>query len=170
MKYGTLHKINGLLTQQIIVKDMTPKEFVKQYFFEAFQSQIRTGVPVLVTLAQAALESGWGKYAKGNNFFGIKAGKSWQGETQVLKTKEEIEGKVIQIEAKFRKYETAEESFVDHGLLLKDRFPKSFVHSDPVDFVNSMQKDHGYKYATDSKYVDKIAELIRMIKKIVLEM
>lgn len=146
------------------------EEFVKKYLLDALQTQIKIGVPVLVTLGQGALESGWGRYAKGNNFFGIKAGNSWQGETQILKTYEEIEGKKVRIEAKFRKYATPEDSFIDHGLLLKKRFANSFAHRDPVDFIRSMQNDYSYKYATDSKYVDKMTQLIRMIKEIILKL
>lgn len=146
------------------------EEFVTKYLLDAIQSKIRTGVPVLVTLAQSALESGWGKHAKGNNFFGVKAGSSWQGETQLLNTYEEIEGKQVKVQAKFRKYKTPEESFVDHGLLLKKRFAKSFLHNDPIDFVRSMQNDYKYKYATDSKYVEKIGTMIRQIKTIVLNL
>lgn len=64
----------------------TPTDFVKLYYKNALQSEKDTGVPALVTLAQAGLESGWGKAAYGNNFFGIKAGSSWKGNIQKLKT------------------------------------------------------------------------------------
>lgn len=60
--------------------------FFIQYYPFAQQSEAQTNVPALVTLAQAATESGYGKYAFGNNFFGIKAGSSWSGDTQKLKT------------------------------------------------------------------------------------
>ena len=63
-----------------------PVDFIKKYFVAAKQSEASTGVPALVTIAQAGIESAWGKSAPGNNFFGVKAGKSWTGETQKLKT------------------------------------------------------------------------------------
>lgn len=43
--------------------------------------------PVFVT-AQAALESGWGKSAIGNNLFGITKGSSWSGAVQLVNTTE----------------------------------------------------------------------------------
>ena len=79
--------------QEIIqdVKDLIPvpkgpTDFIKRYYKDAKQSELATGVPALLTLAQAGLESAWGKSGPGNNFFGVKAGKNWTGETQKLKT------------------------------------------------------------------------------------
>ena len=52
---------------------MTPKDFVKKYKPFALESEKKTGISHLFTLAQAALESRWGERAEGYNFFGIKA-------------------------------------------------------------------------------------------------
>ncbi len=60
--------------------------FFMKYYPMAVQSEQTTNVPALVTLAQAAVESGYGKYAPGFNFFGIKNSSSWHGQTQKLKT------------------------------------------------------------------------------------
>ena len=49
---------------------MTPKEFIKQYKPFSLQTERKTGISHLFTLAQAALESGWGERGVGNNFFG----------------------------------------------------------------------------------------------------
>ncbi|MFC2441452.1 MAG: glucosaminidase domain-containing protein, partial [Capnocytophaga ochracea] len=54
---------------------MTPKEFIKQYKPFALETERKTGISHLFILAQAALESGWGKNVTGNMFFGVKAGK-----------------------------------------------------------------------------------------------
>lgn len=45
-----------------------------------------TGMPPIVVMIFAAIESGYGKHAPQNNFFGIKAGTQWKGLTQLLKT------------------------------------------------------------------------------------
>lgn len=148
---------------------MTPKEFVEAYLFDAVKNQVETGVPLLVTLSQAALESGWGKYAKGNNFFGIKAF-GWSGETVDSRTVEFIEDKPVSITAKFRKYNSPAESFKDHAELLLRKYRKAFEFSDPVRFVRSMQNDHGYKYATDPNYAEKIGKLVERIKLIIINM
>lgn len=76
----------GKAAVTLVATGLKPTEFALQYFSFAKASQDRTGVPALVTLAQAGIESGWGKHAPGFNFFGIKPGKSWKGQTQKLKT------------------------------------------------------------------------------------
>ena len=76
----------GDLQQAAPATALTPTEFVRLYYPYAKQSQTATGVPALVTMSQAALESGWGKHAPGFNFFGIKPGKAWTGAIQYQKT------------------------------------------------------------------------------------
>lgn len=149
---------------------MTPKEFVETYLFDAVKSQVITGVPLLVTLSQAALESGWGKHANGFNFFGIKAGKSWKGETQLLWTREYENKKWIKVQAEFRKYPYPSQSFADHGILIKKRWPKAFSYSDPVGFIRSIQFDHDKPYATDPNYVESIQKIVKMISNIIIKM
>ena len=143
---------------------MTVKEFTDKYKPFAVENEQETGVPYLVTLAQAALESGWGKHAPSYNFFGIKAGKSWKGKVQLLNTKEFVNGKWITIKDKFRAYDTPLDSFRDHAELLKKRWDKAFRHKDPIEFIYSVQNEHKYKYATDPGYVDKIRKIVNMIR------
>lgn len=63
-----------------------PTDFIKAFHLPAKASQQLTGVPWLLSISQAGLESNWGRAAFGNNFFGIKAGPGWKGATQQLKT------------------------------------------------------------------------------------
>lgn len=71
-----------------------------------------------VTIAQAILESGWGRseLAKSAyNLFGIKAGKDWKGKTYAKKTKEQKPtGEVYEIVADFRAYDSYADSIMDH--------------------------------------------------------
>lgn len=71
-----------------------------------------------VTIAQAILESGWGKseLAKNaHNLFGIKAGNDWKGKTYAKKTKEQKPtGEVYGIVADFRAYDSYTDSIMDH--------------------------------------------------------
>src|SRR3989344_3008801 len=60
--------------------------FIVKYFNDARQNGVVTKVPFIFSLSQAGAESNWGMAAFGNNFFGIKSGKSWTGATQKLKT------------------------------------------------------------------------------------
>jgi flagellum-specific peptidoglycan hydrolase FlgJ len=71
-----------------------------------------------ITMAQCILESGWGQSKlsqASNNLFGIKADKSWQGESIEVSTTENYDDKV---NASFRVYESVEESINDHAKFL----------------------------------------------------
>lgn len=62
-------------------------------------------------MAQAIIESSWGKStlsAKYNNFFGMKAGKSWGGKTADLSTNDYVDGKLVKRKQTFRAYSTVE--------------------------------------------------------------
>lgn len=161
---------------------MTPKEFTLKYFPFAKASEIKTGVPALVIMAQAALESGWGSAAPGNMFFGIKDRDGLNGNEQLLLTTEYIDNpdkkfpvvvSVIQVGKKlwkyrvkdwFRKYNTPEESFTDHANLFvtrpRYRFAMAAKH-DPYLFAAEI---HKAGYATDPDYTTKLHKLITTIK------
>ena len=148
------------------------QQFVLTFYDDAVKTQVEFGVPLLVTLAQAALESGWGKNAPGNNFFGVKAFASWQGKKQLQWTTEFKAGKRTKVQAWFRAYDTAYESFKDHAETLKKRFPVAFTYKkNPDEFIRSVQRDHHpYKYATDPLYTEKIISIIRMIRSIIADL
>jgi flagellum-specific peptidoglycan hydrolase FlgJ len=169
-------------------------DFVTKYYKDALESEKQTGVPALFTLAQAALESGYGKKAPGNNFFGIKAGKSWKGKKQLLVTHEvlstpnnksfpeiisvvPIEGGKYRYKVKdyFRLYDTPAQGFTDHGNFLKQnrRYTAAFQSPDAKAFASTVAKA-GYATATNyeqilHKQIDTIknnaAALIEALKK-----
>ena len=97
---------------------MTVRDYTKKYFPYAAAVAERYGLPVDVILTQSGLESGWGEKAFGNNFFGIKVGKSWTGEKQLLWTYEYINGKKTFIQSWFRKYPSIIEGWLDYGRLI----------------------------------------------------
>lgn len=75
-----------------------------------------------VIIAQAAIESNWGRSslsAKYNNYFGIKASKSWKGKTVNMKTGEVFDGKQVTITSNFRVYDSLAESIRDRNRLLR---------------------------------------------------
>ena len=76
-----------------------------------------------VMIAQAIVESNWGQSGlavNANNLFGMKADDSWQGATYSSKTREEDKnGKSYYVTAKFRKYDTYQDSFDDNGKKLR---------------------------------------------------
>jgi flagellar protein FlgJ len=161
---------------------MKPEEFVKQYYPFAKQAEEKTKVPALAIMAQAALESGWGKFTLGNMFFGIKA-KNWSGKKQLITTTEYHNNpnvkypQIINITKQsngrwkykvkdwFRAYDTPEGSFTDHANLfvrLKRYKQAMSVTHDPFLFVQEIAKAG---YATDKDYADKLIMIINMIKK-----
>lgn len=141
-------------------------------------------IPVLVSLAQSALETTYGKNTPGNNYFGIKAGSSWTGQTQVLLTTEIVteeefkkirnvysstrlqSGKYqIKIYQKFRKYNKAADSWDDYGRLLinSERYRNAFNYTNnPAEFANQVTKAG---YSTDDDYFKKVYNIMILLKK-----
>jgi flagellar protein FlgJ len=77
------------------------------------QAGQQLGVSPKVLLAQAAIETGWGRSVVGNNLFGIKAGSSWNGQKIDAATHEYQNGELVQITDAFRAYPSAEASVQD---------------------------------------------------------
>ncbi|HTW53873.1 MAG TPA: glucosaminidase domain-containing protein [Stellaceae bacterium] len=71
------------------------------------------GVSPKILLAQAAIETGWGRSVVGNNLFGIKAGSSWSGAKVEAATHEYQDGELVGIVDAFRSYPNAEASVAD---------------------------------------------------------
>lgn len=71
------------------------------------------GVSPKTLLAQAAIETGWGRSVVGNNLFGIKAGSSWSGAKIEAATHEYQDGELVGIVDAFRSYPNAEASVND---------------------------------------------------------
>jgi flagellum-specific peptidoglycan hydrolase FlgJ len=91
---------------------VSKESFIDQLAPAAQADMREFGILASVTIAQAILESGWGRSAPGNNLFGIKG----SGQQQV--TLEFINGKWMQIVDGFRVYDSWADSFRDHSLLL----------------------------------------------------
>lgn len=162
-------------------------QFISKYLPYAEQMEQKSGVPALVALAQSALETGWGSVAPGNMMFGMKAGKSWKGEKQLLRTTEyHSTGKVkypvvIRIEKLktgkykywikdwFRKYKSPFYSFLDYARLLnRTRYQKAFQYkNDPVAFAREIA---AAGYATDPNYFNTLRRIINTIKKKIQDM
>lgn len=142
---------------------MTPADFIATIAPPAKESAKRTKIPASFTVAQAALESGWGKSllaSKGKNLFGVKADHAWKGDVLTLNTREFIKGKWVMVEAHWRKYQDWLDSIEDHAnfLLLNPRYRKAFAKPmNGEDFARVIQSAG---YATDPRYADKIITVI----------
>ena len=113
-------------------------------------------VSPIAILAQAALETGWGSHAPGNNLFGIKAGASWQGGTLTSITSEVSDGVSHLGEAAFRAYQSASDSVQNYAQMLlgSSRFQNVRGQGgDIAGFAAALQRSG---YATDPHYASKL--------------
>ena len=121
-----------------------------------------------VLVAQAALETGWGKFVikdnKGNNsfnLFNIKATDSWQGKKVAVSTLEYHNGVAKKENANFRSYNSYAESFADYVKLISEspRYEKAKSQvNDASAYLDALQEGG---YATDPHYADKIKSILK---------
>ena len=129
-----------------------------------------SGIPAAFMLGQAGHETGWGKSAikkadgsDSFNLFGIKATKGWTGTVAEGTTTEYIDGKPRKVTAKFRAYDSYEESFRDYARLIKEspRYEKAesvAKTGSAVAYAAALQKAG---YATDPEYARKLSGAIQ---------
>lgn len=140
-------------------------EFINAVGVAAQRSMRNTGVPASVTVAQAILESDWGRSRltrQGNNLFGIKAlgGAAGPAGTVTLATWEHVNGSDIIVQAPFKAYYTLEESIDDHGRFFtrNKRYSSALsVAKDARAFARGIQEAG---YATDPSYAGKLIKLM----------
>ncbi|KQX52009.1 MULTISPECIES: glycoside hydrolase family 73 protein [unclassified Paenibacillus] len=132
---------------------MSKDGFIDQLASAAQEDMREFGILESVTIAQAILESGWGRSAPGNNLFGIKG----SGQQQV--TQEFINGKWIQIVGGFRVYDSWYDSILDHSLLLAGN-PRYVNVLHERDYRCASQELQRVGYATDPQYADKLIRII----------
>ncbi len=128
-----------------------------------------SGIPASFMLGQAGHETGWGKSEIRNkdgstsfNLFGIKAGKGWTGKVAEVTTTEFINGKAQKVSAKFRAYDSYEDSFRDYARLITEnpRYEKAQAtakNGSAVAYASELQKAG---YATDPDYARKLSGAI----------
>ena len=136
----------------------------------------KTGILACVTIAQAILESGWGKSdlaVKANNLFGMKkklsentwSGSVWDGKSTYSKqTGEVYSGQRVTVQADFRAYKSWAESVVDHGAYLAGAKSGSVLRYSGLagctDYKKAAQIIKDGDYATATDYVQKICRII----------
>ena len=142
----------------------SPEDFVQKMMPYARKAVEGIGMNPLVLVAQAALETGWGQHVpEGNNYYGIKAGSSWQGPTQDLDSPEFEQGAMVTRNSRFRAYPSVLESMQDYVALITGnaRYAKAATKSfDPDTYFDEIQKAG---YATDPHYAAKLKNITRQI-------
>ena len=146
----------------------TPVAFVNSLLPIAKQVADKLRMDPKLLIAQAALETGWGKFVmrtidgvSSNNLFGIKADNAWQGDSTQVNTLEYEDGQLQQVKASFRSYANHEESFKDYVEFIQSnqRYNKALdVTTDAKNYLNELQNAG---YATDPNYAEKIYQIYR---------
>ncbi len=145
-------------------------EFVNTMLPMAKEAAERIGVDPRYLVAQAALETGWGKSvmraqdgSSSHNLFGIKAGSSWTGDSARAITSEFRNGEMVKETAEFRSYDSYKDSFHDLVTLLQNnnRYQDVVKSADnPEQFIRELQKAG---YATDPDYASKISQIAKQM-------
>ena len=162
---------------------MEPREFVEKFYLYALQVQGKTDIPAVAIMAQATLESGWGKNAIGNNVFGIKYRKGDPAYRKVLTTEHSKDRNafrgqdvksvtldrergvfVFKVYQYFADYDNPAQAFESHArLLLNDRYKHAlrWKHS-PKRYLIAVWRAG---YATDIHYGWKICSMVDSVVK-----
>lgn len=137
---------------------ITPEEYIQTYKDIAMREMRDHKIPASITLAQGLLESGAGNSAlarEAKNHFGIKCHKGWEGDTYIMDDDEKNEC--------FRKYDNAEESFVDHSLFLTTRSRYAALFDlDITDYEGWARGLKAAGYATNPKYAQLLIDRIKL--------
>jgi flagellar protein FlgJ len=141
-------------------------EFVNRMWPHAHEASRATGIPAHFILAQAALETGWGRseirHADGRpsfNLFNIKAGGAWSGATVEVLTTEYANGVPQKQTDRFRAYGSYADAFADYARLLRGspRYAGVLGQNDAAGFARALQQAG---YATDPMYAAKLERII----------
>ena len=141
--------------------------FVKSMGGSAQAASEASGVPAPLILAQAALESGWGKReiraddgTQSFNLFGIKADRSWKGPVVETTTTEYVDGEPQKVRAKFRAYGSYDEAFTDYAKFItrNPRYANVLATDNPAEAAHGLQKAG---YATDPQYGHKLVRIMQ---------
>lgn len=161
---GELIDISGINGQPVDM-NMSEQEFINQIAPGAISTYKKYKIFPSISIAQAILESGWGKSelsAYHKNLFGIKA-YNWSGKYVEMWTGETYGGSKVQIVAPFRVYDSWADSIEDHGVFLVEnsRYAEAgiFNATDYKDQAVALQRAG---YATDPDYARLLIEFVQM--------
>jgi len=143
-----------------------PASFARELWPHAQRVASMLDIAPEAVMAQAALETGWGRHVMpaahggiSNNLFGIKASGDWQGDSVTHSTLEFADGVARQEVARFRAYDDLADSFDDYTKLLaaNPRYREVLGQGNDVEGFARAIADSGY--ATDPDYAEKISRV-----------
>lgn len=156
--------------QTVFLQTSEQLEYINRHKSLAIDEMERTGIPASIKLAQGILESNWGKSdlaLKGNNHFGIKCGKDWDGKT-IYRKDDDRDKRGRLIPSCFRVYSNVEDSYRAHSDFLIDpkkdyRYGHLFSLS-PTDYKKWAKGLKASGYATSPTYATNLINLIENYK------
>ncbi|CEH00093.1 Large surface protein A [Propionibacterium freudenreichii] len=168
---GTVVHVNGSSSGGSAPAPGDETGYIKWVAGFAQEEQRKYGVPAAVSIAQSIIESGWGQSGLtlvDHNYFGIKCpayGSPYVSGCTSYSTSEYENGGYVTIQAGFRSYNSAADSFLDHGYFLSlgdptnsaNRYYPAFLTTNDQDFVRAIANAG---YATDPTYASKIISIM----------
>lgn len=135
--------------------------FVESLLPAAIETSQRTGVDPRIIVAQAAQETGWGRSAPGNNYFGIKS--HGQAGGQTLSTEEVINGQRVRVNDSFRQFASPADSVRGYGDFITQN-PRYQALREAQGLDNQLAALQASGYATDPNYARSVGAIARGIQ------
>lgn len=144
-------------------------EFISTHWGQAQDAGAQLGVDPRTLLAQAALETDWGRSIphdaagrSSNNLFGVKAGSTWSGACVSAPTHEVAGATAVATTSPFRAYDSSTQSFQDYvNVLRAPRYAAALnTGSDVQAFASALQRGG---YATDPDYARKLGSVANVL-------
>ncbi|QHI97989.1 flagellar assembly peptidoglycan hydrolase FlgJ [Xylophilus rhododendri] len=164
---GALNSGKSVQSSAPIKTGSTQGDFVAKLGDAAATVSQESGIPASFMLGQAGHETGWGRHmiknkdgSSANNLFGVKAGGDWTGKVAEVTTTEYINGQPRKVTAKFRSYDSPEDSLRDYAKLINEnpRYANARQKTDSAHAYATELKRAGY--ATDPAYASKLSRAI----------
>jgi flagellar protein FlgJ len=165
-------EVTDAASKDLPIDDAAKLQFIEKLLPHAEAAARELGVDPRAIVAQAALETGWGRsrpadaqQGGSNNFFGIKAGGSWNGAAVASVTTEYDAGVANRELANFRAYASAQDSVQDYVSLLRDNPRYSAALNTGHDvraFATALQRGG---YATDPDYANKLMSVFDQLER-----
>ena len=135
--------------------------FIDAMMPHAIKAAERTGLDPRLIIAQAAQETGWGRSAPGNNYFGIKSHGKSGGNT--FATNEVVNGKTVRINDSFRGYSDMGDSVNGYAdfLTTNPRYKPMLAAGDLDGQLTALGRSG---YATDPNYANSVGSIARSIQ------
>lgn len=139
-------------------KSQSVSDYIDKYREISVAEMKRTGIPASITLAQAIVESDYGRSRlarEANNHFGIKCHNGWTGQT--IRHTDNSRNEC------FRKYPRAEDSFYDHSDFLRSTTRYGFLFNiNSIDYKSWARGLKKAGYATNPDYANMIIRTIEL--------